>query len=75
MKKEYFFFNSASYISFQGFTLNIKEMNVTDNMEILKEKGYKAPKPVITEDSIMKNTHLTGYRMSTEVCCPVLRSD
>lgn len=51
---------------------------------MLKENGYKAPKSVSTEDSIMANIQLTGYssnrlqnvyRMSTEVCCPVLRSD
>lgn len=52
-----------------------QEMNVTDNMQMLKENGYKAPKSVSTEDSIMANIQWTGYssnrlqnvyRMSTE---------
>lgn len=38
-----------------------QEMNVTDNMQMLKENGYKAPKSVSTEDSIMANTQRTGY--------------
>lgn len=38
---------------------------------MLKENGYKAPKSVSTEDSIMASTqqqatHPTDYRMSTE---------
>lgn len=46
-------------------------MNVTDNIQMLKENGYKAPKSVSTEDSIMEiyneqATHPTDYRMSTE---------
>lgn len=38
-----------------------QEMNVTDNMQMLKENGYKAPKSLSTEDSIMANTQRTGY--------------
>lgn len=57
-------------------------MNVTDNMQMLKENGYKAPKSVSTEDSIMANTQRTGYssnrlqnvyRMSTECLQNVYR--
>lgn len=64
-KQGYFFVNSASYISFQGFTLNIimtkDECYRQYTKLMLKENGYKAPKSVSTEDSIMANIQWTGY--------------
>lgn len=46
-------------------------MNVTDNIQMLKENGYKAPKSVSTEEVSWQiyneqATHPTDYRMSTE---------
>lgn len=69
---------SASYISFQGITLNIKEMNVTENIKILKEKRVTKHQSQLLQKTVyvhVLGTQPTGYRMSTKVCCPVPRSD